>query len=131
VNDSPVGGMVEDRRASPSIDMAPEDPKVGGIVLLLISLPLGYLSVRPLLEAERGDLVLLSGKFGTLAVMAFVFGLFWALFPGRATVLFGHRRRVTPLGWIVLCLATGIGFLFNVWLESKLKEYGYVRMRQR
>jgi len=107
---------------------SPGEARFIGVLLFCIGAFLAYVSIYlPLLQVDA-EARTVSIKGAVIVPAALVLGFAWAVFPYRATALLGLRRKMTPLGWIATMLLVGVGVAIEVWLESKLREHGYVRM---
>ena len=39
----------------------------------------------------------------------------------------GNLKKLTPVGWVMVIVLVGLGFLVNFWLEGQMKVYGYIK----
>ena len=99
-----------------------------GIVLALIGAAMAYMGLYlPLIQAEA---LFPSVSIAAIPVpLTVVPGLAWAVAPYRATALIGTNRRPTVVGWIVGAILLVIGICIERWVEARLLQLGYVRVK--
>lgn len=101
--------------------------RLGGLLLLAVGVGFGWFFILKPLEAARKHLPEVSYELKAILIVpaCFIFGLAFLLGGAGFSYRDKARKRITPMGWVLLVVVavlTGLGFF---WMKQQFTALGY------